>query len=919
MNYNLNLGLKGEYKVDIFSGKKLIETTDWFSNDITNWGLIYPLDYSFAKCFMFLSIGSGDYTKTPENPNNQKYTGLFKPIPRYRVIDKNGVFKYQSGQYIGWEGYEVGGEKDINYTKGAPTTCGTRITEKGIRMYRGWTIPTGTNVEQNVLAETLNIGQIMVSPSNSSNPKADKAFSIVDRPITIPSGFTATITYQLSLDFKNFNIPYTIFNGKPGPNTNGFFDTGNAITGVNGSDERELLSGWSNLSGIFRQIVPGFQAVDALGACFIPDKMGSDLEPSYTECKKTFFYLSPDFSQFAISKSGVYGGDYTSYNSNGLMFNYYEKAALENRTTFLNSNKEIGTSAYAGKSNQWFYSGVSELTAASDPDTEFSMNKNIHLENFIDISNYKTGKIEFNELNYRTRNYTGAKNFPVAFATPGRLGFDYSLSDFGQRFVSSTYLKRMPIDENVKSTGTRFKYVTKKAIIPPLYCYGHNSRYGSLTLGYNRGDNNTTTFLDVSPYIQFLFFDNDGRGANMSHYRYVPNLYLKDRGTGVARVKFDIISQNGSKPESINRFFSVYGFMGAGTNNVENSGIDINNKILTGILISGEENERRAIPSGIKTSGFLLKGQILNTGVKGGLIPVGSKGYNGLTGYGAVYGVVTNSGFHFSPFDLCLLDVPDWKGLGDYPYETGYTGNLCWPHYSKKISLRLSEMQYYDPEISGSGSNVINDSIDFFATGQVIKNILAPRDSEPNIYYSLTGFPGKVLVNNLNENQVNIEELQKTGGLIRIKDIQNNYINYDISFNSSNGTSGPAYIVPNSFNFSIYQRGYGYINFPAQVVGISGKKIDNSYTGILLKGSGNSSVYQITEYIVEPTSFKKPEAYIYHVESTGNDIGYRLLPNYAVANTGNINTYSPVTGGAFPGLSIENGMELYLTLTWSGA
>ena len=83
MNYNLNLGLKGEYKVDIYSGKKLVETTDWFSNDITNYGLNYPYDYSFANCFMFLSVG----TEIPlSDIYNQTGTGLFAPKDKHTTI-----------------------------------------------------------------------------------------------------------------------------------------------------------------------------------------------------------------------------------------------------------------------------------------------------------------------------------------------------------------------------------------------------------------------------------------------------------------------------------------------------------------------------------------------------------------------------------------------------------------------------------------------------------------------------------------------------------------------------------------------------------------------------------------------------------------------------------------------------------------
>ena len=65
-----------------------------------------------------------------------------------------------------------------------------------------------------------------------------------------------------------------------------------------------------------------------------------------------------------------------------------------------------------------------------------------------------------------------------------------------------------------------------------------------------------------------------------------------------------------------------------------------------------------------------------------------------------------------------------------------------------------------------------------------------------------------------------------------------------------------------------------------------------------------------------PTNFKKPSANICHVEYNGVT-GNRLLPNYAIPNTGDSNVYSPILGGAFPGLSTENGLQIYFDFIWS--
>jgi hypothetical protein len=922
MNYNLNLGLKGEYKVDIYSGKRLMETTDWFSNDITNWGLTYPFNYSFARCFMFLSLGSeaglSDY--------NQTGTGLLNAIKEFTVVSDNGEgeIKKQSGQYIGWEGYEIGEDKNTSLETVGATTCGTSITQKGIRMYRGWTIPTGNSDEKNVIGGTgLTINQFMVSPSSGSDQKGNKAFSLVNRTIIIPSGYYATITYQLSIDFLNYSSPYTFFSGKNVLGSNGFFDISNAATGVNGSDERELLSGWSNLSGIFRQVSPGFEIVNGVGACVSPTKMGNNLEPYKIDCYNTFFYLSPNISQFCLNGTGGYSTQSKAYNSIGLMNNYYEFAAELFYTLNIKSEDEDAV-AYTNP-NEWFYSGES-LNSQTD---ELEMPINSRLNEFINISNYLTGKFEENFLNYKTKNYTGSKNFPVAFATPGKIGFNSSFPDFGQRFVRSTYLKRMPIDINIKGTGTRFKYVTKKAIIPPLYSYGTNSRYGSLTLGYNNAGTNDIDELSIYPYIDFVFFDNEGRASNMSHYRYIPTIYLKDRGSGISKIRFDIIEENGGKPNSINRFWSAYGFMGSGVStSINSTGLSGLHPYLVGIIEDDLYNPK-FIPNGNKPSGFLLPGQILNENVPGDLLA------NNGTGYGSVYGIIASSGFYSSPYDLCLLDIPNWSGLGGDPSETlvynftgstGYTGNLSWPHFSKKIKLRLSELEYYSPTIGN-----FSDTLDYFKNYQIIKDIQIPKSGISNTYESIItgGTNSKIYICDINGNRIKSGLVSSnTQNFFVVKDNNNNNI-HKIYFSPLFVTEDFQYGTFTGFlsGFSLIQKGYGSnLNFPITLSGISGlyrplAEIPYALSGFTLKNDLTSSSIPNTGYSFIPEDFKKPEAYIYHVETTGNNIGYRLLPNYATANTGikySDNIYNPVTGGTFPGLSMENGMELYITLSWTG-
>lgn len=1041
MNANINCTLKGQYKVDLYSGNKLVESIDWFSNDITNYGMTYPFDYSFAQCFMFLSIGDQKHNTLNNNPN----TGLKNPITGFKVYNPDSGIHYQSGEYIGWQGYEIGGEHNASYQRRS-TTCGSKITKNGINLYRGWSIPTGNLEYQTVIAEPngLLIKQLMVSPSSGSDLKGNKAFSIVDRDILIPSGYNAVITYQLSINFKDYeNLQF--FSGKDVEGTNGYFNTGNAETGKNGS-ELNLLSGWSNLSGIYRLIFPAIQFVDDIGACVSP-KIGYDLEPYTIHNKKSYFYLSPDISHFMVNKSGkIPSSEYEAYNQDGLMGNYSD---IHNEITIYSVNQNP-SSAFGENADKWFYSGES----LNDTQTnELELIPNIRLEQIPSISNYNSGSLSATTFSYKTSNYIGAKNYPVAFATPGKLGFNNSYSDFGQKAVFSTFLRRLPVNPTLYETGLgpyqRSKFVTKKAIFSSLYSYGYNSRYGSLVLG--RSPQNTTIEQsNFYPYLDFLFFDTEGRASNMAHYRYIPHIYLEDRGSGIGRARFDILEittgislsdidgsnniasidptshlpefnrfdsnnngiskfalygyknisgqklisnprfyqtevidrvgvepayniffnwnssneydgyyvlihdlpqlgiqslnlksgitifnqnttnftigysksdsyvenvgyledftkiyeeylqypfKSGKKPESINRFYSASGFMGNGIpTSLNESGINFLHPRLLN-TVPGTNN---------LTSGFLFPGQILNENVLGNI------NYNNNTGYGSVYGVVADSIFYSKNYDICLLDKPDWTGFGD-PNPTGYATRLCWPYHKNKIRLGI-DVGYF---LSGSG--IIEDSQDYFADGrrQIINDIIVKGNNSfhnqsflnplvsDNFCLSGEGDGSKTLFKNINQSFK-----------FRVEDTNSKTFDIDIILKSGLISQTPkitgVFFSGFPTGFSLKERGSGIdinLNSVIQSIKILSGQDTKEYK--LIADCLNPLTTSSGSLYVLPTNFKKPIGHIYHLET-----GYRISPNYSIANTGKINKYLPITGGSFPGLSTENALEIYLTLNW---
>jgi hypothetical protein len=82
-------------------------------------------------------------------------------------------------------------------------------------------------------------------------------------------------------------------------------------------------------------------------------------------------------------------------------------------------------------------------------------------------------------------------------------------------------------------------------------------------------------------------------------------------------------------------------------------------------------------------------------------------------------------------------------------------------------------------------------------------------------------------------------------------------------------------------------------------------------------GTGfNSLTSGCSGYTFTGLGYQAPIGRFSHHEFIGSS-GYRLLPNYAVPNNTNTNTYTPTTGGSLPALSMDNGMAVYLDISWS--
>jgi hypothetical protein len=246
----------------------------------------------------------------------------------------------------------------------------------------------------------------------------------------------------------------------------------------------------------------------------------------------------------------------------------------------------------------------------------------------------------------------------------------------------------------------------------------------------------------------------------------------------------------------------------------------------------------------------------------GANIPSGLSGNfsTGTYGYGAVYGVIAkDSGFchPYGKFDMCLLDNPVWSGFsGDQGWGTT-------PNPTGETGLLCWPYPGKSIGLTISGMQYFHPN---FNSGYFY--------DDPNDYISKSGF-------------------QLVG-----------------DFTGVGGSS----VISSSGAGTYTLNGISVI-------------LNSSHKITFSTATGTASILAATNGTAgfSPTNFCKPSGKIHHVESyfpSYSGRGYRLLPNYASGNndfTGQYdNTYSSIRGGSFPGLSSENGMQLYFDFIWSG-
>lgn len=931
MNKQIELGLEGAFKVDIFSGNSLVSTTDYFSNFITPTGLSYPFVYPFADCFRYLSIGRSALANSGTTTlNNLGVTGLFDPINSYRVSDGS----YQTANHIGWPAYATGG---------VSATCGTVVSEQGPRFYRAWNIPSGNSlVMDEPSSQGLLISEFMVSPSSGLDPTGKYAFSRVVRNLFIPNGHRAVVSYQLRINIQNTGV--TFFSG-------GTFRTGNAEV----ENDAELLATWANLSGYYRQVYHGLRCVDNIGMTFLP-KYGDGLEPSTRNTSKMLWYLSPDNSQFDVNDAGSNQASvFDAYKSAGLMA-YIKTIDLKG----IGAAYQSELAGAKGNLTNLYHRDqpLSSIPTTISTLTDIRIGRSDSQLYLPMPENYSKADIA-GTFNYQSRQENTSKF--LSYATPGAKKYNQYYSDFGKQAVFSSFTDNLPFFPTGQNLITgRKKTLTRKSVFSPMNSMGYNTRFGSMVYAYNGGTASPKT--TYYPYIDVLFFDTSGRSI-MPHYRWGSGFGFYESGTGIvdATVIFSTLSAgSGIFPHTGAKTMQAPNIYGS-SNSAGIVALDINNVTVQYNGWGGITGFRRNSPfqsAGRNITGFvsLVDHNVYNLTEPS---PTGKTywptihpdnevvmSFTGVTYYHPkLSGLLVDSGAWFGPTKQIVRNIYFPTGSTS-PYITTVTGAIT-PQGTRPTILTVGPSGFvhsgyflttrrFENVISAVGANMTNNSESGVLTGnQFITGTGG---------FALTGYviPSYIIDGKLNGTVWNDAGLIPTLGIPFT--VQTTIT--DLTIRSGEGGSVPAVSGRNLTTITgffsglqnLYERGY--------LIGTGGTPIKaNDSLYVFFTGfSGNQPIYVTRvsrcEYtsnsntvrdlyidstftgIAETTDFCYPSARLAHSEYLINDAGtistgYRLLPHYSYPTWSGASPTGITIGGEYPALSMDNGLEVYLDISWS--
>ena len=894
---NTECALQGQFKVDIYNKENhLVDTTDWFNNYITNTGLFYPLTYSFADCFRFLSLGSSS------SANTDATTGLVNPMSssnKFSVVDENGFsagFQYVS--HWGKEAYHAAGPPPDYAT---PGSCGAQHHKTGPLLFRGWTVPSGNFF----VSKNLNINEFAVSPSSGADPSGSKAFSRIVKPIIIPSGTRSIISYRLKLGL-DYNIRSF---------SSGTFSTG----GADVSEGSQLLETLGNLSGIYRQVYHGFRLIDNQGRTYTP-KYGEAMEPSTKKLEKLSLYLSPLYSQFSINENGGPGvssgngfsGPIPYSSGSGLYPLSYGHSIINVRsvgdeTGFYDLNPQEQSTIPEEKINVFgipAYTYLLKNIRLKSSDNPFS--KAPSLENLTSGVDY-----DFSESVFAPG--------PMALATQAEHGYDSSYLDQGFKCSFASNVSNLSFSKAQNSGRT--KTFTRKATFSPVNNFDWNTRYGAMVYAYRNGEN-------FYPVIDTLFYNHSGRASSdLDYYRDVGVSWTQGNQLGSFGFTIGTDVQNletyyGGNQANIGQFVN-YGAQGLTTG--RSFSVSSGAVYWPSTRVSPQQIKLLSIkdvtyvsPNGLSVSDPNF---FFNSGNQ--IIDKVSPSYN----HGGLQdGKEFPLAFEESISENSYLGSVFYTGW-NYQTDTSYEQNVVISYNG----LNYASIDYSSGIDPATGTNhwmFLNDApVDSQVYGE---STLKFRTENTNGYY--------VVYDDAYSNR----QLLPYGGGIQLSGYSNGSGIFPVNFTSQTISpvdiiTGLPYVYNNvlipknvarviSVDLSTYaKRGSGKGWMTDQFTdftygGLSGSTpIYVALVTTRARTYGNAFPWQSSltfEHIpsgkIYWTNFQRPTGIIQHTDSL------RFMPNHGVyaQDLGN-DTYPLGSGGYYPGLSSLNSLDVYLTTTWS--
>lgn len=326
MLFKQNYSIQGEFKFDIYSANgELKSSIGGIKNFITSTGLTFPMSYTIADCFRFISLGSGTINNSITGNGGLGTTGLQIPLSKFKYIGSRTAYN------------------DISTSQYEVDACGFNEETGSVVISRAWRVPTGSIT----FDDNYTFSEVMLSPGCPSNSgicgteagslngsdasdiadyydglgksicNATGAFTRIISSISVTSADYMIANYALTVTYDTtpHSFGIVVDNTKGGANWNG------TLTGIAGVVNHGLqLINDGTATSPRTQIIGGHIAREG-GESYIP-LWGCPFEPSVPLIKLNA-YLSTDNQQFLVNN--VSGGkidlsSFQPYTASGFPF-----------------------------------------------------------------------------------------------------------------------------------------------------------------------------------------------------------------------------------------------------------------------------------------------------------------------------------------------------------------------------------------------------------------------------------------------------------------------------------------------------------------------------------------------------------------------------------------------------------------------